>query len=364
MTVYLIAGGGTAGHVNPMLATADEIRRRDPRSVVIMLGTVEGLESRLIPDAGYEFITIPKLPFPRLPDSRAVAFARGWRSAVARVESLIRDRAVDVVVGVGGYVSAPAYAAARRTRVPLVIHEANARPGLANRWAAGFAAGVGVAIQGTRLRRARWVGMPLRRDIAALDLDKRRPRARKSFGLDATRPTLLVTGGSLGARRINQAFAAAAEAVLAEGWQILQITGTRDAGTVAPAGAHHVVLDYCDRMTDALASASLVVSRAGSSTLAELTALGLPSVLVPYASGNGEQALNARPVVAAGGAILLRDAACDATWVREALPEILRDTHRLAGMGVAAASVGTRRGAENFVDLIGEALSQSPRLTA
>lgn len=359
MTVYVIAGGGTAGHVNPMLATAHEILRREPNSTIVMVGTAEGLESRLIPEAGFDLFTIPKLPFPRRPDARAVAFARGWRTTVSRLVTLIRERGVDVVVGVGGYVSAPAYAAARRAKVPLVIHEANARPGLANRWAAGFAARVGVAIPGTKLRRARWVGMPLRRDIASLDIARERRGARRSFDLDPDRPTLLVTGGSLGARRINQAFAGGAPAVLDAGWQILHITGLRDAGTVVSAGPGHVVLDYCDRMTDALASATLVVSRAGSSTLAELTALGLPSILVPYSSGNGEQTLNARPVVAAGGALLLRDAACDVTWVREVLPEILFDSGRIEAMGVAAASAGTRRGAENFVDLIGEALRQS-----
>lgn len=359
MTVYLIAGGGTAGHVNPMLATADEIRRREPQATIVMVGTAEGLESRLIPQAGFDLFTIPKLPFPRRPDARALAFVRGWRHTVTRLVSLIRERGVDVVVGVGGYVAAPAYAAARKTKVPLVIHEANARPGLANRWAATFAARVGVAMRGTTLRHAKWVGMPLRRDIATLDVARRRRSARRSFGLDPERPTLVVTGGSLGARRLNNAFAGGAHAVLDLGWQVLQITGLRDAGTVMSAGPGHVVLDYCDRMTDALASATLVVSRAGSSTVAELTALGLPSILVPYAAGNGEQALNARPVVAAGGAILLRDAACDATWVREILPEILANPGRIDAMGVAASTAGTRHGAKNFVDLIGEALSHS-----
>ncbi|MCU1478821.1 MAG: UDP-diphospho-muramoylpentapeptide beta-N-acetylglucosaminyltransferase, partial [Subtercola sp.] len=132
MTTYLLAGGGTAGHVNPLLATADELRRREPDAEIIVVGTAAGLEARLVPARGYELVTIPKLPFPRRPNRAAVTFAPRLSKVISGLAKLIADRHVDVVVGFGGYAAAPAYLAARRAKVPLVIHEANAKPGLAN----------------------------------------------------------------------------------------------------------------------------------------------------------------------------------------------------------------------------------------
>jgi UDP-N-acetylglucosamine--N-acetylmuramyl-(pentapeptide) pyrophosphoryl-undecaprenol N-acetylglucosamine transferase len=361
VTTYLLAGGGTAGHVNPLLAVAAEIRRREPQATLIFLGTAEGLESRLVPAEGFELQVIPRLPFPRRPDRRAWRFVRGWRGAVSRVQKLIASRGVDVVFGVGGYVAAPAYAAARRAKVPLVIHEANARPGLSNAWAAGFATRVAVAIHGTRLRRSTWVGMPLRAEIATLNVSDRRAAACRRWDLTPDLPVLLVTGGSLGARRINLAVATLAPQILAAGWQILHITGDRDAGMITSDQSGYVVVDYCDNMADAFATASLIVSRAGSSTLAEITALGIPSILIPYASGNGEQELNAAPVVASGGAVLVPDARTSADTLWAAASPLLSNRDALAAMAAAAATVGTREAAARTVDLIGEALTESLR---
>ena len=363
MTTYLLAGGGTAGHVNPLLAVAREIRDREADATILFVGTSEGLESRLVPSAGFEFHVIRRLPFPRRPDKRAWRFLRGWRPTVTQVERLISTRGVDVVFGVGGYVAAPAYAAARRAGIPLVIHEANARPGLSNVWASRFASRVATAVRGTRLRRATWVGMPLRAEIATLNVHDGRAAACQRWGLTPGVPVLLVTGGSLGARRINQTVNRLATQILAAGWNILHITGERDSGLIASGSPGHVVLDYCDNMDDALAAASLVVSRAGSSTLAEITALGIPSVLVPYASGNGEQALNAAPVVEAGGATLIRDAQLTRETLWAVLEPLLADEEARTAMGAAAATVGTREGAARTVDLIGEALLQSHSMT-
>ncbi|KEP74236.1 UDP-diphospho-muramoylpentapeptide beta-N-acetylglucosaminyltransferase, partial [Microbacterium sp. SUBG005] len=132
MTTYLLAGGGTAGHVNPLLAVADGLRVRDAAADVLVLGTREGLESRLVPLRGYELLTIAKVPFPRRPDRAAAVFPARFLRAVADVRRMIRARGVDAVVGFGGYAAAPAYIAARRERVPFIVHEANAKPGLAN----------------------------------------------------------------------------------------------------------------------------------------------------------------------------------------------------------------------------------------
>ncbi|HAN25316.1 MAG TPA: UDP-N-acetylglucosamine--N-acetylmuramyl-(pentapeptide) pyrophosphoryl-undecaprenol N-acetylglucosamine transferase, partial [Microbacterium ginsengisoli] len=143
MTTYLLAGGGTAGHVNPLLAVADALRAREPEASVLVLGTREGLEARLVPLRGYELLFIDKVPFPRRPDRAALAFPRRFARAVRAVRRDIRERGVDVVVGFGGYAAAPAYVAARREHVPFVVHEANARPGIANVLGARRAAAVG-----------------------------------------------------------------------------------------------------------------------------------------------------------------------------------------------------------------------------
>ncbi|MBN9612076.1 MAG: glycosyltransferase, partial [Actinobacteria bacterium] len=130
MTAYLLAGGGTAGHVNPLLALADHIREVEADAEIVVLGTREGLEARLVPERGYELQTIARLPFPRRPSGYALTFPARYRRAVGEVRELIRSRGIDTVVGFGGYASAPAYRAARLEGVPYVIHEANARPGL------------------------------------------------------------------------------------------------------------------------------------------------------------------------------------------------------------------------------------------
>lgn len=360
MTTYLLAGGGTAGHVNPLLAVADALRAREPDAGVLVLGTREGLESRLVPERGYELLFVDKLPFPRRPNRAAVAFPNGFRRAVAQVREHIRSRHVDVVVGFGGYASAPAYVAARRARVPFVVHEANARPGLANVLGARWAAGSGVAFEGTPLRGSRVVGMPLRREIVDLDRGALRDEAAAYFGLDASRPVLLVFGGSLGAQRLNEAFGeghgGAWRDVLDAGWQLLHATGERS-DLADPGVEGYAVVRYVDRMDLAFALADFVVSRAGSATVSEISALGIPAVYVPYAVGNGEQALNAASAVRAGAAAVIPDAEFTGHRVRTEVVPLLADDARRAEMTAAAASVGTRNGTENVVAMIDEALA-------
>lgn len=355
VTVYLLAGGGTAGHVNPMIAIADALRERDASAEILMLGTAEGLEARLVPKAGYELITIEKLPFPRRLTASALTFPVRWRRAVRAVRDVIARRHVDVVVGVGGYASAPAYAAARAQRIPLVIHEANARPGLANRLGSRWTRFVAIAIAGTPLRNARLVGMPLRAEFEEVIDATERPALRRSFGLDPSAVTLVVTGGSLGARSINGAVSGAVPDLRSAGVQILHITG-RQPAPIGSQGNGHAVLEYCDRMRDALACADLVISRAGSSTVSELAALGVPAVFVPYPVGNGEQRFNALPLVDAGGALVVADGDFTAAWIRENVLPLLRDASRLSAMAHASASVGIRDARARMLELIDEAL--------
>lgn len=358
MTTYLLAGGGTAGHVNPLLATADTITDRDPTATVLVLGTAEGLEARLVPQRGYELITIPKLPFPRRPNRAALLFPGALRSLNASVVDVIRERGVDVVAGFGGYAAAPAYMAARAARVPFAVHEANARPGLANRLGARMTRFVGVTFPGTALAHGRLVGLPLRREIERLDRKSARERAWDEFGLEPDRPVLLVTGGSLGAQRINQTVRASVDELLSTGFQVLHITGNRDASSgerVVRPGYH--ALAYCDSMHLALAVADVAIARSGAATVCEFAAVGVPAVFVPYAVGNGEQRLNAQGLVEAGGARIISDRDFTPDAVRRVVVPLLTDSAGLGRMRDAAYSVGVRDGSERMADLIAQALA-------
>jgi UDP-N-acetylglucosamine--N-acetylmuramyl-(pentapeptide) pyrophosphoryl-undecaprenol N-acetylglucosamine transferase len=351
MTTYLLAGGGTAGHVNPLLAVADRLGERDPSARVLVLGTAEGLESRLVPARGYELLTIEKVPFPRRPNRNALMFPSRFRRSVREVRGMLAEHGVEVVIGFGGYVSTPAYLAARRAGVPVVIHEANARPGLANRLGARFAARVGVAFRGTPLPRAEFVGMPLRHEIETLDRAALRDEAARFFELDPTRRVLLVTGGSLGARRINRTVVDSAETLIDAGWQVLHITGAKSEVT-DPALPGYRMVAYADRMDLALALADAAVSRAGAATVSELAALGIPAVYVPYPVGNGEQRFNAADVVAAGGGVLVDDAAFLPAWIEANLVPLLTDPERVTRMAAAAASAGALDGTDRMVALV------------
>lgn len=359
MTTFLLAGGGTAGHVNPLLAVADRIRERNPDAIVLVLGTREGLEARLVPDRGFELLTIERLPFPRRPNRAALRFPKRLRAAVLDVRGIIRDRGVDVVVGFGGYAAAPAYLAARQEQIPLAIHEANVRPGIANRLGARLTRFVGVAFRATRIRSATWVGMPVRREIEQLDRFEARREGIRHFGLKANKPTLLVTGGSSGARRINETIASSITTILGAGWQVIHLTGEFRDEVTDPGLDGYLVLKYCDRMELALAVADLSLGRAGTSTVAELTALGIPAVFVPYAAGNGEQRLNAREAVDAGGAIVVADADFDEAWVASTLIELLSSRATIADMAARIATVGTLDGTDRFVALVMRALAST-----
>lgn len=355
---FLLAGGGTAGHVNPLLAVAAELRRRDPDARVNVLGTREGLEAELVPAAGLPLAIVPRVPIPRRLSPDLVRVPSRLRAAVRAAGEAIDAAGAQVVVGFGGYVAAPAYLAARRRRIPVVVHEANARPGLANRLGARRAAAVAVTFPDTRLPGAVLTGLPLRPAIAELVLARatdaagERARAREALGLDPARRTILVTGGSLGAVSINRTVSGAAADLVGSGAQVLHLTGAgKDAEVrdVVPPEHYHV-REYLAEMQLALAAADLVVCRAGAGMVSELAALGLPAVYVPLPVGNGEQRLNAAGVVAAGGGILVDDADLTPDWLRTHLVGISDD--ELATMARAAHGVGIRDGAARVADLV------------
>ncbi|MFC7405359.1 undecaprenyldiphospho-muramoylpentapeptide beta-N-acetylglucosaminyltransferase [Georgenia alba] len=372
----LLAGGGTAGHVNPLLATAAALREEG--ADVTVLGTAEGLEHTLVPEAGFPMRVVHRVPLPRRPSLDLLRLPARLRGAVTTADRALTETGAQVVVGFGGYVATPAYLAARRRGIPVVVHEQNARPGLANRVGARWAAVVALTFASTPLAAARGrtevTGLPLRAPIGALVADRttpegaqrRRDAAADRLGLDPRRPTLLVTGGSLGAQRLNTAAAAAATALVQAGAQVLHLTGrgkdeaVRTAVRSAADGApevteHYHVLDYLSAMEDAYACSDLVLCRSGAGTVAELAALGLPAVYVPLPIGNGEQRLNAADVVAAGGGVLVEDGHLDAAYVSREVAGLLADAGELRRRGDAAARAGATDGAARLADLVREA---------
>lgn len=351
MTNYLLTGGGTAGHVNPLLALADAIRSDSSLHQIFALGTAEGLETQLVPARGYDLLTIERLPLPRKINSYAFRFPLAFLNAVKQCEQMIREHNIDVVVGFGGYASAPAYLAAKRVGVPIVIHEANALPGWANKLGSRFAAAVGVAFAGTPLRNASVVGMPLRKEIEHLATGSDKSSARKYFGLDPNTITLLITGGSLGARKINQTIEDSRRLLSAAGIQVLHIVGGKSEFTEVNDSDYRRI-KYCDRMELAIAASDFAVARAGSSTVSEFAAVGLPAAYVPYPVGNGEQKHNVEELIQRGGGVLVPDADFSPDYVSEQLVPLISNTKKVSAMSTAAKSAGVADGTARLFKLV------------
>ena len=348
----VLAGGGSAGHIEPALALADALREADSSIQVTCLGTQRGLETRLVPMRGYELALIPAVPLPRSVTPQLLTVPGRLAGAVHATGKILDRVGADVLVGFGGYVATPAYLAARRHHVPIVVHEANPSPGIANRLGARLTPHVFTGHPDTRLRNARYIGLPIRRQIAELDRFALGDEARAFFGLRPDLPVLLVFGGSQGARSLNRAVAGAAGAIRSAGVQILHITGPRNieesqetggplsSSPVPSNSVPYVAVPYVDQMELAYAAADFALCRAGAMTCAELTAVGLPAAYVPLPIGNGEQRANALPIVQRGGGLLVEDAELTPEWIRTTLLPVLTNIDQVAGMSEAAAAMG------------------------
>lgn len=351
----VLAGGGTAGHVEPAMAVADALTALDPSVRITALGTRRGLETRLVPDRGYRLELITPVPLPRKPSKDLVRLPARVRQAVRQTRSVLDDVDADVIIGFGGYVALPAYLAARggraltggrRRSVPVVVHEANASAGWANRVGARRAQRVLSAVSDPGLRRAgdiEVVGVPVREAITALDRTALRATAREHFGFSDDAKVLFVFGGSQGAQSINRAVAGAAEELAAAGISVLHAHGrknTLELPEPAPGAPPYVPVPYLDRMDLAYAAADLAICRSGAMTVAEVSAVGLPAVYVPLPIGNGEQRLNALPVVDAGGGMLVDDAELSPEFIAGPVVELLTDEDRLAAMTAGASLAG------------------------
>ena len=352
----VVAGGHSAGHIEPALNFADAMRRLRPGSRITALGTVRGLDTTLIPQRGYPLELIPPVPLSRKLDEALLATPVRLRAAVVAAGAVLDRTEAEVVVGFGGYVAIPAYLAARRRRVPIVVHEANARPGVANRVGARLTRHVFTAAPSVRLAHATAIGIPLRPAIATLDRGALRAEARAKFGLAPDGPVVMVTGGSQGAQAVNTAVSGAVGAFREAGVQVLHIAGPKNPVEVAAGVPPYVVVPYVDEMHYAYAASDFVICRSGAMTVAELTAVGLPAAYVPLPLRGGEQGLNAADVVAAGGGILVANERLTPEWIaREVLPRVT-DPAVLNRMSRAAESSGARDAdqvlARNVLDIV------------
>lgn len=359
----LIAGGGTAGHVFPALALARRLSV-DGRADVRFAGTGSGQEARLVTQAGFPFVPVEARPLERRVSLRAVTVPMTVLRSVRRCRPLVED--VDVVVGMGGYVSVPVALAAIRAHRPLVLHEQNAVPGLANRTLARPARCVALSFAeaGRMLpRRATSIvtGNPVREEIVAVRM-QREALAREAaarFELRRDRVTVLIFGGSQGALHLDRAALDALRLLDGRGdLQVLLLTGPAhidEVNRALPSGGGLLVrtLPFLDRMDLAYALADLVVSRAGATTCAEVTVAGLPSLLIPYPYATGRhQEANARALQRAGAATIVMDDALTGGMLAARLSELLDHPDRLSAMAARSAGWGTPRAADALAEVV------------
>ena len=356
MTRVLFAGGGTAGHVEPALAVARAFRAAHPDSRISFMGTREGLEARLVPEAGFDLHFISKVRIARRLSPSLLAAPFSLLRSVAQSLSLMRD--ADLVVGFGGYVSAPAYIAAALTRTPIVIHEANARPGLANRLGALFTPHTAIAhpIDSGKLSRALFAGLPLREDVlsayrsASKDWQSARKSAKSALDFDPTKPLIFIFGGSQGSVALNTVIADSRSDLLAQGIQILHGVGARNTAPEAMNGyqAHGYIAD----MATAYLAADLVISRSGAVTCAEVNTLARFALFIPLPIGNGEQELNARDLVSQSRAQILAQNNFTPSWLVSNIQGLLSQS---ASAPVAGSDVDINA-ASKMVSLMEHAL--------
>lgn len=373
MVNVLMASGGSGGHIYPGITIAQALKEHDADVNVLFVGAEGGLEAELVPRAGFAFEAIPARYLRRRLSLEVFQTAwtawRGFRMASGIVERFRPD----VAVGTGGYVSGPVIAAATMRRVPTVIQEQNAYPGLTSRLLGRVAHRIALGSEAARRYfpggpdRLVVTGNPIRRDI----LTRTRREALKTLGLDPRRKTLLVFGGSQGGRSINEAVVDAVRPLMRNrDVQIIHQTGQRGFAAVAAAAGtdaarrddgavsvgHWHIMPFIHDMPTAYAAADLVVCRAGAITLAELTARGLPAVLVPYPfAAERHQDANAAELAEAGAAICVPDAELTGDRLAETVLTLLHDEARLARMAEAGRRLGRPDAAERIAALVREA---------
>ncbi|HLQ15151.1 MAG TPA: UDP-N-acetylglucosamine--N-acetylmuramyl-(pentapeptide) pyrophosphoryl-undecaprenol N-acetylglucosamine transferase [Candidatus Eisenbacteria bacterium] len=340
----LIAGGGTGGHLFPALAVARAFRAEEPDGALLMVGRTGGPEERLVPAAGIDLATVNIRGLDRDAVWKNVALPYLVPAALRAGLRIVDRFRPDVVLGMGGYVMAPAVAAARLRGIPYVLHEKDVRPGLATRIFAGRAAAICTTLPGTEKRikgrRVELTGVPLRKGFM--------PRTP-----DVPPQRLLITGGSQGARNLNQAVWSVLDELLGRFHEVVHVAGRQGTeGVQQHARARYRGMAFTDDMPDLMTSADLIVSRGGVGTIAEATAVGLPMILVPGTFGGGHQEENAASMVDAGAAVRIADAELSGARLMATIKGL--DDERLRAMAAASAKAGLRDAAQRVLEVLHE----------
>lgn len=359
----IVSGGGTGGHIYPAITLINELRELCPGAEFLYVGTREGLEADIVPKEGLPFATVDLQGFERHLTVRNLGRAFKAMLAVSKAAKLVRSFRPDVAIGTGGYVCGPILMAASLKGIPTLIQEQNVVPGITNKLLARFvtrvAAGTEEAVRHFPPEKTVFTGNPIRREVLAAG---RRQGAEK-FGLDPEKPTVLVSGGSRGARVINRAMVdVLAGAALRPDVQFLHVTGKLEyedirerlqAAGLSDLPAHIKVKPYLYNMPEALACADLAVFRAGAIGLAELTARGIPAILVPYPyAAENHQEHNARAMEAAGAAKVILNKDLTSEKLGEALSEMLQDKEKLASMAEASRKLGRPEAAVDIAAMV------------
>jgi UDP-N-acetylglucosamine--N-acetylmuramyl-(pentapeptide) pyrophosphoryl-undecaprenol N-acetylglucosamine transferase len=327
MNRIIVAGGGTAGHIEPALAVARRWQLAHPDSHITFLGTKAGLETSLVPAAGFSLTLIPKVTVPRRISVKLLTLPFTLVGAISHSMKAIKG--ADLVIGFGGYVSAPAYLAAALTRTPFVIHEANARPGLANRLGALFTRYTAVAhpVESGSLKKSLLTGLPLKENIAGAyesahsNWRGARLAAKAALGFDEQAPLVFIFGGSQGSAAINEVIAHSRQALNDMGVNILHGVGARN--DLPESNSGYRAVNYISDMATAYLAADLIIARSGAVTCAEVNTLGRYALFIPLPIGNGEQNLNAASLVSQGRAEILPQTQFSAEWMNQNLRRLL-----------------------------------------
>ena len=323
----IFAGGGTAGHVEPALAIARLWRDRHPNDVIEFIGTAKGLENQLVPVANFKLNQIPKVVMPRKISPSLLSAPFSFFKALTASRQIIKGS--DLLIGFGGYVSAPAYLAAKSLNIPFVVHEANAKPGFANRLGARLTSNVAVAqaVGSGSLSSALITGIPLRPDVAiafnksATDWGKARADAKASLGFSPTAPLVLAFFGSQGSVALNSVIEKALPSLLSNGGQLLHAVGKLN--SLPQAQERYKSTAYIEDMATAYLAADLIISRSGAISCSEINALGRYALFIPLPIGNGEQRFNANQVISQGRGEIIDQKLFSPSWVSSNLNRLL-----------------------------------------
>ena len=342
MNAIALAAGGTAGHIEPALATARALNLKLPEFKIYLIGTPKGLESTLVPKSGFSLELIKAKPLPRRINFASLLFPLYLVIARNSAIKILRKNETNLVIGFGAYVSFPVYLAAKKLKIPVIIHEGNAKPGIANRFFYKKAKKVFQCFENS-IPKAQTIGMPLKKEITTINIEEAREVGYEHFALDKKKKTLLVFGGSQGAAKINTALTEVIGLLTSAGFQVLHAVGPNKAIEKTPdTFSNYHPVSYIERMDLAYAVADLVISRSGAMTVAEVTALGKPAIFIPFPSGNGEQSENIKTLIEQGAALTISDRELTGEKLIALVLELFKSDTKLAQLAERSNKFGRR----------------------